>query len=366
MADKNKVAIVFGALGAGLSALLLLLGRKAETKPGAKFYMSAMTVEVTDGFIFDMYWRCKFSATVTNRGTDLGTYTLTGKDNLAEEWGGPRTWGPQSITLAPGQSYIWSVWYDIDFRNVPSPYSWELFGDWETNNHSRGDAVVNPSIVNPVITVLGSTWDRSPLVYAPNDNGSVIVSFYNQTDTPWDYNAYVIIGGTSFLRSFSLNPKETKDITFAVQMPPAEGQYSAFLSVYSGMAILVQDQIIGSVVTSYSWNFTGGLSASCYQYFDNPDYGCYLADISYSISNPAAPNFKWALIYWDYGWTNTYGRGGNGATSGTVRCSGGAILYAHPDPNAVLAGSFSEAGGFIQTSNFKEVARIGGHELGNI
>lgn len=107
----------------------------------AKFYMPpVMTVKVTDGSILGMYWGCKFSVVITNNGDAPGTYTLRGQDNLASKWDGPRTWGPKQITLALGQTYKWSVFYYIDFRRVSAPYAWELWGDWEQDNYSRGEA----------------------------------------------------------------------------------------------------------------------------------------------------------------------------------------------------------------------------------
>lgn len=115
---------------------------KAIAKPAAKFFMpSAMTVKVTDGEIFRMYWKCEFSCVITNKGDATGTYTLSGKDNAGKyPDGGDRYWGPKQITLAPGQTYKWSVWYHIDFRRFPAPYTWELWGDWEEDNYSRGEA----------------------------------------------------------------------------------------------------------------------------------------------------------------------------------------------------------------------------------
>jgi hypothetical protein len=325
-----------------------------------------MTVEVTDGLILGQYWRCKFSAQITNIGSIAATFNLWGSDNLEEEFGGPRTWGPQAIALAPGESYPWTVEYDIDFIQVPSPYTWELWGDWPSNNHSKGDARPENAVVNPDIRILSTAWDMTPPQYAPGVTAHLAAQVYNPTTRPWNYTGRIYIGSNEVAAaSFSLNSGETADIPFSVPMPSAEGTYNATLKIYSD-SMLVKEQSLGSVVTTYSWNFTGGLGAICVQYFDNPSDACYIADISYSINNPSAPNFKWVIIYWDYGWTNTYQRGGNGPASGTVRCSGGAILYAHPDPNAVLAGYWSEAGGFVQTSNFKEIARIGGHELGNI
>lgn len=112
-----------------------LMGSFVATEiPKAEFYMPAvMTVVVTDGSILGIYWGNRFSCAITNKGNISGTFTLTGRDNLGR--GG--TW---TITLAPGESYTWSVFYYIDFRRISAPYVWELWGDWEGDNYSIGRA----------------------------------------------------------------------------------------------------------------------------------------------------------------------------------------------------------------------------------
>jgi len=112
---------------------------RAIAKAVAKFYMPArMEVSVTDGSILDMYWKCDFSCPVTNKGNATGTHTVSGKDNLG------RTWGPIEVTLAPGETYVCKPnpggpnW--IDFRRIAPPYIWELTGDWEGDNYSKGEA----------------------------------------------------------------------------------------------------------------------------------------------------------------------------------------------------------------------------------
>ena len=127
-----------------------------------------------------------------------------------------------------------------------------------------------------------------------------------------------------------------------------------------GATFPTQAELDAHLATAHlDWNFTGSLGGRCTEYY--PDYNvCYKADIDYSISNPNAPNFRWHVIGWDRYYTNWYERSGNGPSSGRAfSCSGGARLYAHPDPNARLQGYASEAGGFVQESDFKLVASIG-------
>ena len=100
----------------------------------AKFYIPAeMTVKVTDGSILGMYWRCEFSAPITNVGDVPGTYTITYEDNA----GRGRS---REITLSPGETYDWSVGWYVDFRRFSPPLVCVLEGDWPHNNYSSGEA----------------------------------------------------------------------------------------------------------------------------------------------------------------------------------------------------------------------------------
>ena len=127
------LAIVGGLTGlAGVLVIYGLLARAAV--PKAKFYMPAeMEVKVTDGSILGMYWKCEFSCPITNTGDTPETHTISYQDNLGRG-------GSEEITLAPGETYTWSLWYYIDFRRIAAPYVWELIGDWEQDNYSRGEA----------------------------------------------------------------------------------------------------------------------------------------------------------------------------------------------------------------------------------
>ena len=102
--------------------------------PAAKFYVpSVMSVSVTDGTHLDMYWRCSFSVIITNKGEVRGTHNITWQDQYERG-------GSAQITLNPGESYTWSTWWFHDFRRLPPPLTCELWGDWEQDNYSKGEA----------------------------------------------------------------------------------------------------------------------------------------------------------------------------------------------------------------------------------
>ena len=130
----------------------------AGVPPEADFYMPAeMTVYVTDGMILSMYWKCRFSVTITNNGSIVKTYSLAGHDNADAIGVTPRTWSGQ-ITLAPGQSHTWSVEYNIDFDRFPAPYVWELFGGWEGDNYSKGEATPEMAVIVPAVEIGPVVW----------------------------------------------------------------------------------------------------------------------------------------------------------------------------------------------------------------
>ena len=98
------------------------------------FYMPPeMEVKVTNGSYMGMYWLCEFSVPITNKGEEAATHILTWRDSVEMEG------HTQEITLAPGETYIWSHSQYIDFRRIPE-YSLWLSGDWEGNNNSQGIA----------------------------------------------------------------------------------------------------------------------------------------------------------------------------------------------------------------------------------
>jgi hypothetical protein len=109
---------------------------------------------------------------------------------------------------------------------------------------------------------------------------------------------------------------------------------------------------VGNFPPKY-WIFQGSLAGIC---TDRTDYGCFGAEIDYSITG-TAPNFRWELVYWDYHYTNTYSKRGRGPATGQIRCSGGAILYAHPDPNAELDLEWRDSGPVV-SYEWKPVASI--------
>ncbi|MBA7680927.1 hypothetical protein ES703_89248 [subsurface metagenome] len=319
----------------------------------AQFYVPAMMeVKVTDGLILGMYWRCEFSCSITNNGNAPGTHNITWQDQHGRG-------GSAQITLNPGETYPWSWSADIDFREVIPPLVCELWGDWEGDNYSRGEATPEMAVITPAIEIRAVIWDKSPPHFAPGTTHTAKATMRNPTTRPWDYTGVLRMGTDQVAMAeaaFHLNSGEIKEVAFRVVMPSAEGEYPVYLDVSSGGQLLAH-QATASVVVTYSWEFTGSLVGKCTGYWmDVP--GCAEADIEYSISNPSAPNFRWTLIYWDIYYTNTYSRAGNGPASGKISCSGGARLYAHPDPNARLQGYWSEAGGFVQTSDFKVVASI--------
>ena len=94
---------------------------------------SQVEVEVTNGSYMSMYWMCEFSIPITNKGEEATTHVLTWRDSVEME---ERT---QEITLAPGQTYMWSHSQYIDFRRIDE-YSVWLSGDWESYKVSAGTA----------------------------------------------------------------------------------------------------------------------------------------------------------------------------------------------------------------------------------
>jgi len=356
--DKLQPILLLGLVGGGI----YLLARKAEAVPPeeppeeptppvkkANFYMpSIMDVKVTDGLIISQYWKCEFSVTITNTGDAPGSFSASGIDNLG------RTSGVSGY-LEPGQSKTWSVWYHIDFRRM-GPYVWELTGNWEGDNYSRGEARSDMAVIAPAISIGAITWDRSPPDFAPGSTHIASVTMKNPTTRAWDYNGALLMGTNEVVMaevSFHLNSGESKEISFSVVMPTVEGSYPIYLDVSSGGQLLAH-QAAGSVTLTYSWQFSGGLIGRCARRFG--DGRCYYANIDYSISG-GAPNFKWKLYYWDYSYSNTYSKSGNGPASGSIYCSGGAKLYAHPDPNAYMNVEWIEDG-MIAHGNFKLVASI--------
>ena len=107
---------------------------RAIAKAVAKFYMPAtMTVRVTNGSILGMYWKCEFSCPITNRGNAPATHILSYKDSIDRS-------ETEEVTLNPGETFTWSTWSHIDFSRIAAPYVWEITGDWEGDNYSKGEA----------------------------------------------------------------------------------------------------------------------------------------------------------------------------------------------------------------------------------
>jgi len=102
-----------------------------------KFYISSMKASVVgdDPTIRN----CLFEATIINNGNKIGTHNITYNGSYS---GDPNhRQGTISITLNPGESYIWK---QSQFIN-PSMISWYKFtlqGDWIGDNYSSGVAQV--------------------------------------------------------------------------------------------------------------------------------------------------------------------------------------------------------------------------------
>ena len=193
--------------------------------------------------------------------------------------------------------------------------------------------------------------------FVPGSSHVAKVSMTNPTRRPWDYIGRIRMGTDLALMDetpFHLNGGETSEINFDVEMPSSEGQYPVSVDVSSGGEMIAQRNM-EAVVLTRAWEFRGGLSGSCTRYW--PDGLCHYADINWSIDSEA-PNFRWELISWNWHLHGDFNIGGNGPNSGVINVSGGAALYAHPKPDAVMRYTWSGynlvviSGGFVRVAKF--------------
>jgi len=117
-----------------LDAVKLLWEGEPEPEPEPVFYMPpTMDVVISgDGEIAGLYWNCAFSVLITNNGEVAGTQLLAWTD-FAEN---NRSY---SITLEPGETYLWTLSQWVNFRTVTSVTMY-LQGNWAENNESTGVA----------------------------------------------------------------------------------------------------------------------------------------------------------------------------------------------------------------------------------
>jgi len=192
--------------------------------------------------------------------------------------------------------------------------------------------------------------------FAPGSAHIARVTMKNPSRKPWDYKGILRLGANQdmvFEVPFQLNAGESKEVSFGVVMPTTEGEYPVYVDVYSDDQLLTQ-VAKGTIVLTYNWQFSGGFSARCTNRFS--DGKCYKAEIDWRIDG-VAPDFRWSLIYWNYHYSGQAQKSGNGAKKGTITCSGGARLYAHPDPEARIGIVWTE-GGLVVTGGFKLVASM--------
>jgi len=107
----------------------------------AKFYMPPkMTISIWEHDILQWhYHEIRCTVNITNLGTASGTHTIRWEDRYDPPGAIWRS-GSKTITLGPGESYKWSIKGDIDFSRT-NIYTCELYGDWETDNYSKGVVV---------------------------------------------------------------------------------------------------------------------------------------------------------------------------------------------------------------------------------
>jgi len=115
------------------------------------------------------------------------------------------------------------------------------------------------------------------------------------------------------------------------------------------------------------YSFSGGLSGRCLRYWQPPETGCCSALIDYTV-NGVAPNFRWYIDYWQLYRTSSLSKRGNGPASGTLSfegptgeptgVTGGAVLYAHPDPNKWTFPDPETYGDLWRIENWVKVAEL--------
>jgi len=98
-----------------------------------------------------------------------------------------------------------------------------------------------------------------------------------------------------------------------------------------------------------------------------PETGCCSALIDYTV-NGVAPNFRWYIDYWQLYRTSSLSKRGNGPASGTLSfegptgeptgVTGGAVLYAHPDPNKWTFPDPETYGDLWRIENWVKVAEL--------
>lgn len=97
-----------------------------------EFYMPPnMTINITDGSILGMYWNCEAELLIRNTSQIKGIHTV-------------RFWDSEgvidytkSLTLAPGEEYVWTRSQWVDFNQIPK-FTMYAQGDWVSNNYSEG------------------------------------------------------------------------------------------------------------------------------------------------------------------------------------------------------------------------------------
>ncbi len=122
----------------------------------AEFYMpSTMEIWIDHQIIVGYYYhRITFKVLITNVGNAPATYTV----ERHIFWNGNEfSSGQDSITLAPGESYLWSKTVDVDFSRC-STCTAELYGNWPENNRSEAYLVEGNVVIGNLIQESHSEW----------------------------------------------------------------------------------------------------------------------------------------------------------------------------------------------------------------
>lgn len=101
----------------------------------ARFYMpSTLNVKATGPY--NGFYTVTFSTRITNKGNASGRYQLTWGSNYLQA--AYEEEASRIITLAPGESFDWSVTYEEVFDYYLGYFTCWLFGAWEGDNEAKG------------------------------------------------------------------------------------------------------------------------------------------------------------------------------------------------------------------------------------
>lgn len=161
---------------------------------------------------------------------------------------------PQKGPPLPRRFQIFWPWYEAEAppEGFKCPFCGATFATQEElNQHIREEHRI------PIpITWGGTAGLATASEFEPGVAKTATVSMSNPTDKSWTYSAELYLGegkvATSGRKSFSIPANSSKDISFTVIMPSAEGTYPVFIDVYVGTALITAYEGTEDVVITIS------------------------------------------------------------------------------------------------------------------